>query len=132
MLARNGERPATDCTVNGALKTSGIWNARTSKPNTNKSQDPIRAELHGSNQADAEGYTVTSSSPVPKLCRKLVEVGHHPDRRLEAWRGTTLCLVVRSISLGAELAINSKGTGFVKSNRAVRTAPPMRPNGGRA
>jgi hypothetical protein len=38
MLARNGERPATEWTVNGARKFSGIGNAETSKPTYDKSQ----------------------------------------------------------------------------------------------
>jgi hypothetical protein len=127
MLVRNGERPATDCTVNGALKTSGTRNARTSKPNTNKSQDPIRAELFGSDTCHAEGITARSSSPVLGLCRKLIQAGHDLGRPLHAYRGITLCLVVRSIGEAAALEINAHGTAFV-AFRPRRAGPPVGKN----
>jgi len=47
MLARNGERPATDCTANGVRKLGNTGNADTSKPHTTKSQAPLCAELIG-------------------------------------------------------------------------------------
>jgi len=46
---------------------------------------------------------------------------------MEVYRGATLALRIRSIGEAAGLEINSKGTGFVPA-RAIRTAPPMRPN----
>jgi hypothetical protein len=89
----------------------------------------IRAELAGSDTATALGVVANSSSPVLALCRKLLEAGHDHATPLEAWRGDTLCLHIRSIGEAAELRVNPKGTGFVKGPNGVPTAPPMRGNG---
>jgi hypothetical protein len=72
----------------------------------------IRAELHKSNQATAAGITVRSASPVLALCRKLVAMGFNPSEPLEAYRGATMCLRVRSIGEGARLRIAGNGVGF--------------------
>jgi hypothetical protein len=82
----------------------------------------IRAELIGSDVCAASGTTVQSSTPVIAMCRTLVDAGHDPESRLEAFRGTTLCLHIRSISAGAGLEVNARGTGFI-ARRAVRTGP---------
>jgi hypothetical protein len=84
----------------------------------------IRAELIGDDTASAVGNTVTATSPVLALCARLVEAGTDPATPLEAYRGTTLCLHVRSIGTAARLEINAKGTGFI-ARHAVRTAPPI-------
>ena len=42
----------------------------------------VRADIIGSDQCRAEGYTVRGASPVLKLCRKLVEAGFNPSQRL--------------------------------------------------
>ena len=65
----------------------------------------VRAELSGDDTASALGITVKSGSPVLALCRKLVEAGHNPANPLEAYRGDTLCLRVRSIGVPAGLEI---------------------------
>jgi hypothetical protein len=78
----------------------------------------IRAELHKSNQATAAGITVRSSSPVLALCRKLVALGFDPSEPLEAYRGETMCLRVRSIGEGATLRVSAHGVGFVKRSPA--------------
>jgi hypothetical protein len=66
----------------------------------------IRANLIGSNQATAAGVTVSGrNAPALALCRALVEAGHDPATPLEAYRGTTLCLRVRSIGEGARLTV---------------------------
>jgi hypothetical protein len=72
----------------------------------------IQAQLSGDDTCTALGITVRSSSPVLALCRKLVEAGHDPATPLEAYRGDTLCLRVRSIGRAAKLEVNSEGTGF--------------------
>ncbi|MFY9839327.1 MAG: hypothetical protein WAK55_23200 [Xanthobacteraceae bacterium] len=46
------------------------------------------------------------------MCRKLVEAGHDPATPLEAWRGKTLCLLVRSIGEAARLEVSGEGVGF--------------------
>jgi hypothetical protein len=66
----------------------------------------IRAQLTGSNKAIAAGITVTGSAPVLALCRRLVAAGHDPKTPLDAFRGSTLCLRVRSIGEGAMLTVN--------------------------
>jgi hypothetical protein len=56
------------------------------------------------------------------LSRKLVEAGCPSSAPLEAYRGTMLCLTIRSIGEAAELE-----TDVVRFSRAQRrrTAPPM-------
>jgi hypothetical protein len=90
-------------------------------------QTAIRAELIGSERCSAPGMTVCSSSPVLALCRQLVEAGHDPATPLEAYRGDTLALRVKSIGLGAKLEVNTAGTGF-KPRRQPSAAPPIRRN----
>ena len=64
-------------------------------------QAVIRAELIGSDRCEAEGIIARGYAPVLDLCRKLVAAGYNPASPLEAWRGETLCLRVRSIGEGA-------------------------------
>jgi hypothetical protein len=65
----------------------------------------LRAVIFGSNQASANGVAAHGHAPVLALCRKLIEAGHDPNTPLEAYRGTTLCLKVRSIGEGARLTV---------------------------
>jgi hypothetical protein len=44
-------------------------------------------------------------APVLSLCRKLIQAGHDPTEPAEAYRGSTLCLHIRSIGEAAELSI---------------------------
>jgi hypothetical protein len=73
---------------------------------------PIRAELIGSDTCTAMGIIARGHSPVLTLCRSLIEAGHNPSARLEAYRGSTLCLTVRSIGEGAMLRTATHGVGF--------------------
>jgi hypothetical protein len=73
---------------------------------------PIRAELIGSDTCTAMGIIARAHAPVLTLCRLLIEAGHNPTARLEAYRGSTLCLTVRSIEEGATLRTASHGVGF--------------------
>jgi hypothetical protein len=73
----------------------------------------IRAELSSDSYCSALGMTVRSPSPVLAMCRKLTEVSTYGSSTpLDAYRGDTLCLRVRSIGEGARLEVNSGGTGF--------------------
>ena len=90
----------------------------------------IRAELAWSDTATALGTVACEASPVLALCRMLVAAGVDPATPMEAWRGETLCLSVRSIGEAAEMRVNPKGTGFVKGRSGVPTASPVRRNGG--
>jgi hypothetical protein len=74
----------------------------------------IRAELTGDTLATACGLVVCGSSPVIDLCRRLVAAGHAPSSSLEAYRGDTLCLHVRSIGEAAGLQVHGHGIGFRK------------------
>jgi hypothetical protein len=87
----------------------------------------IRADLEGDDTCPALGVTVRSSSPVLALCRQLADAGHDPTTPLEAYRGNTLALRVKSIGQTAQLEVNADGTGFWQRAKA-RAAPPMRPN----
>jgi len=66
----------------------------------------IRAEIIGQDTAAAAGLSVRSDSPVLKLCRALLEAGHEGATPLEAYRGSTLCLRVRTIGAGANLTVS--------------------------
>jgi hypothetical protein len=82
----------------------------------------IRAELTGSDTCAELGMTVKSGAPVLVLCRKLVEAGHDPSMPLEAYRGDTLCLQVRSIGEAAGLRMDTDKTGRPVFKREKTTA----------
>jgi hypothetical protein len=92
----------------------------------------IRADLIGSTQASAAGIVVTGHGPVFRLCRALVRAGHDPETPLEAYRGATLCLRVRSIGEAAQLAVKDDKNGRPRFVRYVEergaAAPPVREN----
>src|SRR5262245_3885292 len=81
----------------------------------------IRAELIGSNACSALGITARGHAPVLSLCQLLIEGGHDPKRALLAYRGDTLCLLVRSIVEGAALAVENdrRGTPRFRRRRAL-------------
>jgi hypothetical protein len=58
----------------------------------------IRAALTGSDQCSALGIVARTSTPVLALCRALIEKGVAPATALQAYRGDTLALVVRTIA----------------------------------
>jgi hypothetical protein len=93
-----------------------------------KQTQVIRAELSGDDTASALGITAKAYTPVIALCTKLIEAGIDPSMPLEAWRGDTLALRVRSVGAAARLTINGKGTGFLRS-AAVGRGPYMRKSG---
>jgi hypothetical protein len=86
----------------------------------------LRAEIRGNASACCNGITVTAPALVLALCRKLVEAGYEPAEPLEAYRGDTMCLKVRTIAEGARLAIRGDGIGFRFEGRGVDTASPAR------
>jgi hypothetical protein len=83
----------------------------------------IAAELIGKDTASAGGISVKAYTPVLELCRRLVAAGHDPATPLKAYRGPTLCLIVRSIGTATGLEINARGDGF-RPRRAADAAPP--------
>jgi len=72
---------------------------------------PLYAELFGSKAARSSGILVTGNAPVLALCRALIDAGHDPAMPLEAYRGDTLCLRVRSIGEGAKLTVKDGPDG---------------------
>jgi len=73
----------------------------------------IIAALSSDTYCSALNFTARSPSPVLALCRQLVESGTYGSSiPLDAYRGHTLCLRVRSIGEAAALEVNSEGTGF--------------------
>ena len=80
-------------------------------------QVPIRAELIGADRCEADGITACGYAPVFDLCRKLVAAGVNPASPLEAWRGETLCLRVRSIGEGAQLTVADDRHGTPRLRR---------------
>ena len=86
----------------------------------------IYADLNNDDVCAALGVTIKSPSPVLDLCRALVEAGHDPTTPLEAYRGKTLCLRVRSIGEAAKLRISHDHGVEFKSLPKPATAPPMR------
>jgi hypothetical protein len=85
----------------------------------------IYADLSDSDICEALAIKIQSPSPLLDLCRALVEAGHDPTTPLEAYRGKTLCLRVRSIGEAAKLKIGGDGVTFRPVPEPV-TAPPIR------
>jgi hypothetical protein len=124
----NGVGPASALTENEALEvcSTAKTNKQGSKAFPQKIKQAVRAELTESDTATALGTTGRGNAPVLDLCRKLVGAGHDPDQPLEAYRGDTLCLIVRSIGEASRLEINGDGTGF-RPRRQPDAAPPIAP-----
>ena len=94
------------------LKSAQDGDGRVASSQTAPKALPIRAELIGSDTCTAMGIIARAHAPVLTLCRLLIEAGHNPSARLEAYRGSTSCLTVRSIVEGAMLRTASHGVGF--------------------
>jgi hypothetical protein len=92
------------------------------------SRKAIRADLIGSDICTALGLAIHSGSPILALCRALIEAGHDPATPLEAYRGETLCLRVRSIGEAANIEVNGNTRFTFVGERKRRTASPMRQN----
>jgi hypothetical protein len=80
-------------------------------------QAPIRAELIGPDWCEAEGISARGTAPVLELCRNLVAAGYNPACPLDAWRGDTLCLRVRSIGEAAQLTVADDRHGTPRLRR---------------
>jgi len=83
---------------------------------------PIRAQLSSDSIASSCGISVHTGSPVLALCRRLLEEGCASSTPLQAFRGDTLCLTVRSIGEAAGLQVKTGGTGFERLSER-RLAP---------
>jgi hypothetical protein len=80
-------------------------------------QAPICAKLVDSDRCEAEGIIACAYAPVLALCRQLVAAGFNRTSPLEAWRGETLCLRVRSIGEGARLTVADDRHGTPRVRR---------------
>ena len=87
-------------------------------------RNSIRAELSSDSFCAAHGITVSAGAPVLALCRKLIEVSTYGSSTpLDAYRGDTLCLRVRSIGEVAQMNINGN-TRLVSYRPAERCTVP--------
>src|SRR5262249_24432230 len=86
----------------------------------------LRAELTKSDIAVAEGIRVKPESPVLALCRKLFAAGYDPATPLEAYRGDTLALRVKSIGHAAQMQVNGNTRLVFAVASKRRMALPMR------
>jgi hypothetical protein len=77
----------------------------------------VRAELSGDNRCTALGISAHANAPVLDLCRKLLVAGYDLATPLEAWRGETLCLSIRSIAEGAGLTVEDDRHGTPRLRR---------------
>ena len=72
----------------------------------------IIAQLSSDSIASALDITVTAETPVLALCRKLIESSTYASSTpLDAYRGATLRLRVRSIGEAAQLQMGTTGSG---------------------
>jgi hypothetical protein len=105
-------------------------------PDTNRK--PIVCRIIGSDHCEIDDLVVRHSAPVLAMCRALIDAGYDPERPLEAYRGDTLCLKIRTIAEGARLTVEEGPNGprlvpfrkLADAKRPARTcvtAPPMRP-----
>jgi hypothetical protein len=109
----SGDRPAF-----GSFKQSA---AEHNRPTS--ATHALRAIIIGSNQATSSGVTARGHAPVLGLCRALLETGHDPDTPLDAYRGSTLCLRVRSIGEGARLTVKDSAKGRPRFVRYRQDGP---------
>jgi hypothetical protein len=93
------------------------WGQNDAKSSVAASASIIPAQLSGVDRATALGIVARGYSPVLTLCRLLLEAGHDPSTPLEAWRGDTLCLHVRSIGEAARLCVEDDNIGRPRFRR---------------
>jgi hypothetical protein len=124
---QRNERPGPMADTGGASKLNANADPQV-RLSKHPAQIPIRAILVGSDHCDALGLTGHGYSPVLALCRALVAAGHDPRRRLHAYRGEVLALVVSSIGAGAKLRVATHGVGF-EPVTGCTGGPPVRQNG---
>lgn len=85
----------------------------------------IRAEISSDTIATSCGIEIKSPSPVLSLCRRLIAEGCDPVTPMQAFRGDTSCLTVRSLEVAAMLEVNSEANGF-RARKMPGPATPVR------
>jgi hypothetical protein len=100
-VVSSGGRQGSFQQQNGSASTTTACHDARPSPAT----QALRAIIIGSNQAEASGITARGHAPVLGLCRALLEAGYDPGTPFKAYRGSTLCLRVRSLGEGARLTV---------------------------
>jgi hypothetical protein len=92
-----------------------------------KQAQTIRVEIVGDNgcHCAAIGLYVSADNPIQELCRRLLQLGYHPDTRLDCFRGPILLLTVHGVGVAAGQDVDSEGADFA-SVSAVRMASLVR------
>jgi hypothetical protein len=114
---RKATRPATDQVNESradfqAGELEEVRDATSHEPATQGGDHDrlIRATLTGDDCCTAGVVTLTARTPLLALCRVLLANGFDPATPLQAFRGDTLCLMVRSIGMGAALTVAEHDT----------------------
>jgi hypothetical protein len=112
MACPNGAGPAL-CDDRGEARRVDRLGGPINSPHSPaiSSKQDVRAELARDDTCTALGIIAHANAPVLALCRRLIEAGHDPARPLEAYRGATLCLRVRSIGEAACLTVKDDNRG---------------------
>jgi hypothetical protein len=99
---------------------------------TCKAAGVVRADLTGDDCCTAGAVTLTARTPLLAMCRVLLANGFDPATPLQAFRGDTLCLMVRSIGMGAALTVAEHDPGSRRGDRflPLRCRPGSRQIGG--
>jgi hypothetical protein len=133
LMSSNGKR--RPLVTDGAEKIDQLGGSINSLNNRNipgLQINAVRAEIINSDECSAEGLLARGNAPVLGLCRELIKAGFDPGRPLHAYRGATLCLIVRSIGQGARLTVAERPNGPTfeawKPFSTPAVAPPMRQN----
>jgi hypothetical protein len=73
----------------------------------------MQAQIFGSSACCVSGSTIIGQgyTPVLDACRRLLQVGYPSSTPLDAYRGDTPCLHIRSVGEAAQLTIASNGYG---------------------
>ena len=87
----------------------------------NRATMVIRPQISSDTIAVSCGIEVHTGSPLLALCRRLLDEGCNPASPLEAYRGNTLCLTVRSIGEAAQLEV--VGHRFTQAKRRSAASP---------
>jgi hypothetical protein len=119
---RSGRRPGNNRDGNpdrfqaNAQKPGSPAAERRSRTRLQKSSDDPRRAIRRRllHRARPRGG---GAAPALALCRKLVEAGHDPAPALEAYRGETLCLHIRSIGEAAGLTVEDSRHGTPRFRR---------------
>jgi hypothetical protein len=73
---------------------------------------PIKAELRGSRQCEAQGIVAAGQAPALVLCRELLAAWGDPGSSLAVYRNGIVSLRIRSIRDGAGLTVEDGETGI--------------------